>query len=610
MPIEFTPPHRLLTAYLRLRERLRGQKPQANSIKAGTIDAVNDDGSYTVEGRQIHAVGNAAMSAGERVDVAWKDGRPKVILAHNVRRAQFVDPLAGNTFPVVEELILPDGGTDRRLWFRNGTDFRPILFNAQATDLRNIGGQLIQVEEVFWGKTSPNHFVIIGRRDSDTFHAIAVYNINRPRANQPFPPGFNIKPTLLKLYILEDPLGPSFGTLSVNNGDVGASNPLRAFAGAGVASSVIFTGPNGPTAAQVTVSALCQAVYQSVTPDGNLILRQNISFAVSISGPEAGQDTFVNGNIGTQLINLTRGTVLAAHAPDRAVPLFVRLQNSMTPPDPQTFACFSVRTATISTGHTLDALVRGDASVISIKMVGPGPSSLVPTLNQYALVEHEDLSADGTSGGAFQNPAVCYPNGGDAFSGGNFRIVGEFAQVISALVGGGLLTAQRVNFQTSRTHMFWAKIANNTYIIPLELFLTDLRVEATAKIGEQPALVLLNPGAIPQFQTRQMIAVRSGLILAPRGPAPVPPPPLPTPPPFYNVQFFVSGGAAPPKPGQAANIINQAALKENKALHRVAQLKVVKITNIPETLIVTSEDQDIQTLNAESLGSFRSGSAL
>lgn len=601
MPIEYTPPRRLIEAYIRLRKRLRGESPEANQIKAETIEAVNDDGTYVVKARSIGATGNIKLAAGQKVDVVWKNGRPHVIMAHNARRAHFNIDGGQPGFPVIEELFLPDFGDDRRVWFRNGSDFKPILFTKSTGSLRNIGGVQVNVDEVYWGRFSPDHFVILGTRDSDTFPVIAVYRLNRPTSGEPFPPGFRIAPTLVQIYVLPDAAGPSFGTLSVSNGAGSASSPLRAFSGAGVSGSVIFGGPSGPTAATVTTSAICQARYQGVAPNGDLILRLNVTTNTTIVGPDVGQATFVGANVGTLLVNMKRGTVLASHAPDRVQGLFVRLQNSITPPDPLTFACFSVTGgATVSTGHNLDSGTRGDAYAVSVKMVGPVDAQ-VPALNNYALIERDDQTGTGTSGGAHADPSVCYPGSGDFGSASVFRIIGEFAQVIANLPGGTVASARRATFQASRTHVFWAIIANLDYLPSPILNLIDLTKSINAEIGTQPALVLLTPASlgiqIPQFPLRQMIATRSGLIFAPQGPSTKTPPDPP-----YNVQFFVSGGVEPPL------IINQADLQKNDGLEKVASFKKVILPD--EALIVQSEDGDVQTLNSASLGSFKTASSL
>jgi hypothetical protein len=121
MPIEYTPSRRLIDAYLRLRRRLRGENPEADQIKSEVIEAVNDDGTYIVKARAIPASGNVKFASGQRVDVVFKNARPRVIVGHNARRVHFSPEVVGGG-PIVEMLMLApvdDTLTVSDIWFRN-----------------------------------------------------------------------------------------------------------------------------------------------------------------------------------------------------------------------------------------------------------------------------------------------------------------------------------------------------------------------------------------------------------------------------------------------------------------------------------------------------------
>jgi len=125
MPIEFTPSRRLIDAYLKLRKRLRGENPEANQIKSEAIEAVNEDGTYVVKGANIPASGNVKLSSGQRVDVVFKNARPRVIVGHNARRAHFGPDVVPIGNGVVEELLI----LQNQIYFRNDRQFTQLKIN-------------------------------------------------------------------------------------------------------------------------------------------------------------------------------------------------------------------------------------------------------------------------------------------------------------------------------------------------------------------------------------------------------------------------------------------------------------------------------------------------
>lgn len=130
MPVEFTPPRRLLNAVMRLRDRMRGKDGGPNMaphLTVEPVDAVNSDGTYQVRGKTVSATGLAQLEAGQAVTVAWKQGSPAAIVAHQVQRAQFPQAPAG-VFPVVEELfyqVRPNDGVPD-IYFRNAFECVPL----------------------------------------------------------------------------------------------------------------------------------------------------------------------------------------------------------------------------------------------------------------------------------------------------------------------------------------------------------------------------------------------------------------------------------------------------------------------------------------------------
>lgn len=99
------------------------------------IEAVLPGGTYQVLGVTIPASGEAALEAGQMVPVAWRDGRPAVILEHQVRRAGFAAPPALAGAAHIEELLLlkvaPDPTNPAShgvwdVWFRDDKFFVPL----------------------------------------------------------------------------------------------------------------------------------------------------------------------------------------------------------------------------------------------------------------------------------------------------------------------------------------------------------------------------------------------------------------------------------------------------------------------------------------------------
>ena len=75
----------------------------------------------------VGATGNAALEVGQRIPVAFRDGKPIAIIAHNARRAKF-PPRAQKVRQLVEALFVatnPDTG-QLDVWFRNYDQVTPL----------------------------------------------------------------------------------------------------------------------------------------------------------------------------------------------------------------------------------------------------------------------------------------------------------------------------------------------------------------------------------------------------------------------------------------------------------------------------------------------------
>src|SRR3972149_2442445 len=148
MPPLFPPPRRLLQLLQALKARRRQEQMRLEPhINPEVVQAVNDDGTYRVKGRNITTTGNVAnIRAGQIVDVGWKEGRPQKILAHNARRVQFAPIGVPLRAALVEELFIVGTGATTDIYFRNFDAAKPLQlsrFISAATISTVQGGQLI-----------------------------------------------------------------------------------------------------------------------------------------------------------------------------------------------------------------------------------------------------------------------------------------------------------------------------------------------------------------------------------------------------------------------------------------------------------------------------------
>src|SRR5881394_2022040 len=93
-------------------------KGKTDEIREKTIEKVTTTG-YVIDGAEIPATGiTPGLQAGQRVNVAYRNGRPLVIFSHNARRAKFTlgSQIVGS---VIEELFTATVNGLTELFFRN-----------------------------------------------------------------------------------------------------------------------------------------------------------------------------------------------------------------------------------------------------------------------------------------------------------------------------------------------------------------------------------------------------------------------------------------------------------------------------------------------------------
>ncbi len=170
MPIEFTPPRRLLTQFQHGQTPQRaqdlGQKTLGDGVTEEVITEVLGRGRYGIVGTTLKTSGTSPdLRAGQIVPVAWVGGVATVILAHTARRAQFAPSGALITGGVVEELFISGSSGSKEVWFRN---------DHQTTNLalHSVLGE--DPLEVGWG-AHPSAFYV--RVSAHVYH---VFTLNRP----------------------------------------------------------------------------------------------------------------------------------------------------------------------------------------------------------------------------------------------------------------------------------------------------------------------------------------------------------------------------------------------------------------------------------------------
>lgn len=134
------------------------------------IEAVLLSGYYRVRGYSIPASGSAVLEAGQMVPVAWRDGRPVVILQHSVQRAGFIDSVQFGAAKI-EELLLLKVNNIWDVWFRDAKTFIPLNLSQYVSHDGLIGPEFeTPPQMVRWGQ------------DKNTFAVMTNYNVTAPVA--------------------------------------------------------------------------------------------------------------------------------------------------------------------------------------------------------------------------------------------------------------------------------------------------------------------------------------------------------------------------------------------------------------------------------------------
>jgi hypothetical protein len=605
----------MINAYLALRKRLRGEQPQAGEIKAETVQSVEGNGKYTIEGRSIPAVGNIALTAGQQVDVAWKNARPVAILAHSARRAKFIPPLGGTVAGCIEELFaFPDGTPDQNgIWFRNADQLiRLMEFPANLVPV----GHVHSIPVPVWGHGNADYFVLIGSfldNINQPHSYIDVYKLNRPTANEPFPPGFNIKVTHVKFWdLLLESTGVSYGAISASSTTLppATATPgvVTYVGGARVGSPY---GPLGATPpfsiATINASYSCLATteFQAIAPNGDTIVRISMR---TTSGADATGITFDDGtgnsgitsqgltvgstSMGSVIVNMNRRTVLVNKL--RATATFnISVFGPIPFPGPTPAACHAGGVVQFGISTGLSDVQAGEISVLSVKMEQDAPA-----VNNYMFRSPSRSPAIIETMIGTGLPTLCYD--GTTFDILSLDVVGEFAQHLGTasggiITGGALsLTIQDFIFQGSRTRVFWKRVqvrgGGNAEAF---FFLNDLKGEISATINTDPAIVPWPSAKILALQANQIL-VAAFDIIAP-----------------YNHQYFVQGNARqialdfPVVPDQfLTGLIKNNTLKVQSRL-KVPVDKPPALHDLQVAVLNTSATTDVQVIDSRSsLGPF------
>lgn len=150
----------------------------AQKITTGQVQQVLPNNRVVVDGVTLPVTGDASgMAEGQRVGVAWSDGKPTAVVFHHAQSAQFV-PTLGSTSGVVEELFLapPSGGGSVTGWFRNFGQVTELTYSDPpgrkiSADWTGTG------KRIKWGVNKDVFAVLEGNSGQERIH---VYRLNRP----------------------------------------------------------------------------------------------------------------------------------------------------------------------------------------------------------------------------------------------------------------------------------------------------------------------------------------------------------------------------------------------------------------------------------------------
>ena len=144
-----------------IRDRRAGKTQGKEGLAVDRVESVQA-GAYTVAGgTRVTSTGRGPIPAGAVVVTAWAKGKPRAILNHSARRAQFGPRIPRQGGPIVEILFVAENGfgpTNRDVWFRNYD---------QVTKLDTVRSQLATAgySAPAWVKWGDNRASFIVRTD-------------------------------------------------------------------------------------------------------------------------------------------------------------------------------------------------------------------------------------------------------------------------------------------------------------------------------------------------------------------------------------------------------------------------------------------------------------
>jgi len=460
-------------------ERTANRKRQLTKER---VEAASENGDLMIRGAVIRSTGRVPIHAGERMPVAWKDGRPQVVMMNEGNRtggAPLLSPEAAAG--VVEEIftVTPPGTPAGRaeVWFRNDTQMVRIL---AASEVVPNG-----VSEVRWGLGSPDYFCTFSTSNG----SFTVYKLNRPRPNEPFPKGRKPTATLVRTYSFNaSPLADVvLGTVRVQH----SLGPLDATVDMKYLTSVEVHDIVTPT---IQTDAISGVGFGAVLPNGELAVV--INFTSHGDGGSTAGGNRVTHLSGSLVVNAATGEILANHLASGGFTVYDAF-------------CAPSGTSTITFTPSVAAAGAGRVTVLSVK---EDPTSHVMSLNNYAVV-----GPAYDTGGACGSPSAAFEI---------LRVAGEFARDIASL-STNPSTGSIASFQSSRTRMTWAGFGRSTGLPTTPLIMADLP-RATdseiAGIADIPANFFTGPTAHKLYCTQADLIYHSVDDLAP-----------------YDHQFFVAG---------------------------------------------------------------------
>lgn len=132
------------------------------------IEGVGGNGTYTVRGVSgIPTTGQAALTIGQRVAVAWRDKKPFTIIAHQARRAQF-GPQIGTGVPGIVEILFLDENGD--VAFRNDEQVTVVTDDNERT-VKQMLSSFGAPKSVKWGDDRASFVVMTLKMIANPWHS-------------------------------------------------------------------------------------------------------------------------------------------------------------------------------------------------------------------------------------------------------------------------------------------------------------------------------------------------------------------------------------------------------------------------------------------------------